>query len=128
MAQRLKEQALARLGFVNDLDVNPAPGTTTTIFTVPIGKIAIVTHVVLHGCSGDMTTASLSFGFDAAGSDCIADSTYVSIDGTTKYVVVKAEDGAVHGVAAETFKVAVNTAQGAAMTLDVDVFGFHVDA
>ena len=128
MAQRLKEQAISLLGRLNDHDVNPAPGTKTDIFTVPIAKIAIVTHVILRDCSGNMTTASLSFGFDANGLDCIANTTYVEIDGATKYTVIKAEVGAVRGAAADTFKIAVNTAQGGVMTLDIDVFGYLVDA
>ena len=122
----LNENAITLLGSVAAVDMNPgAPPVQATLFTVPPDKTGcVVTHVVCRNSSGNLTTAQFSFGFDAAGSDCIADALHAVLTGATLYIVIKAEDGAVLGVAAGTFKISVNTAQGGAMTLGVDVFGY----
>lgn len=123
----LNENAITLLGYSYSVDMNPgAPPVQTNIFTIPPDKTGcIVTHVVCRNSSGNLTTAQFSFGFDAAGSDCIANALHAALDGSTKYIVLKAEDGAVRGIAAGIFKISVNTAQGGAMTLDVEVFGYY---
>jgi hypothetical protein len=106
-------------------DMNPgAPPTMTTLYTVPAGKSCIITKVIIRASSGDLTTASISFGFDANGSDAIANGTRTYLDGATKYGILVPANGSVRGAAAGTFKVAVNTKQGAAMTIAIDVFGY----
>lgn len=108
------------------VDMNPAGGTPVmaTLYTVPAGHSCIVTKVIVRNSSGNLTTASISFGFDANGSDVIANATRTYLDAATKYGVIPAVNGAVRGAAAGTFKVAVNTKQGGAMTITVDVFGY----
>jgi hypothetical protein len=107
-------------------NMNPAGGTPVmaVLYTVPAGKSCIITKVIIRNSSGNLTTASISFGFDANGSDVIADGTRTYLDGATKYGLIPPVNGAVVGIAAGTFKVAVNTKQGAAMTIDIDVFGY----
>lgn len=124
----LNENAITLIGSAAAVDMDPgAPTVVTTILTVPPDKTGcIVTHVVCRNSSGNLDTAQFSFGFDANGSDCIADALHAALDGSTKYIVLKAEDGAVRGVAGGTFKIGVNTAQGAAMTMDVEVFGYYI--
>lgn len=124
----LNENAITKLGSVTGVDMNPgATPDTTTIFTVPPDKtVCVVTHVVARNSSGNLDTAQFSFGFDANGSDCITDAAHTELDGSTKYIVLKAKDGAVVGTAGGTFKIAVNTAQGGAMTIDVEAFGYYV--
>lgn len=95
-----------------------------TLYTVPAGHSCIITKVTVRNSSGNLTTASISFGFDANGSDVIANGTRTYLDTATKYGVIPPANGAVRGAAAGTFKVAVNTKQGAAMTIDIDVFGY----
>jgi hypothetical protein len=46
------------------------------------------------------------------------------LTGSTIYEIIPAKVGAVRGVAAGTFKIAVNTKQGGAMTISIDVFGY----
>lgn len=123
----LNENAITLLGSAAGVDMNPAvPPVQTNIFTIPPDKTGcIVTHVICRNSSGNLTTAQFSFGFDAAGSDCITDAAHTELNDATKYIVLKAKDGAVRGVAGGIFKISVNTAQGGAMTIDVDVFGFY---
>jgi hypothetical protein len=126
---RLKENSIALLGSALAVDMN-AGGlpVTTNIFTVPTGKICYITHVLAKNVTGNLTTAQFSFGFDANGSDVITDATHTGLDGATKYEKIEPDAGAVRGVAADTFKIALNTAQGGAMTADFIAFGFFIDA
>lgn len=107
-------------------DMNPGAATPvmTTLYTVPAAHSCIITKVVFRNSSGNLTTASVSCGFDANGSDVIANATRTYLNDNTKYGLVPAPTGAVRGVAAGTFKLAVNTKQGGAMTIDIDVFGY----
>lgn len=107
-------------------DMNPGGATPVmaTLYTVPAGKSCIITKVVIRNSSGNLTTASISFGFDAVGSDCITNAAHVTLTNSTFYEVIPPKVGAVRGAAAGTFKVAVNTKQGGAMTITVDVFGY----
>lgn len=107
-------------------DMNPGAGTPvmTTLYTVPAGHSCIITRVVLRNSSGNLNTASISFGFDANGSDVIANATRTYLAGATNYGEVLITNGAIRGAAAGTFKLAVNTKQGGAMTIDIDVFGY----
>lgn len=118
----LKENAITLLESTASVDMNAV--AVTTLYTVPTGKSCVITHVVCRTASISLTTVSWSFGFDAAGSDCIADATHTVLDGATKYIVIKAKDAAVLGTAAGTFKIRVNTAQGAAATMTAEVFGY----
>ena len=118
----LKENAVTLLEATASVDMNAV--AVTTLYTVPTGKSCVITHVVCRIASTSLTTASWSFGFDVVGSDCIANATHTELDGTTKYTVLQAEVGAVLGVAAGTFKIRVNTAQGGAATMTIEVFGY----
>jgi len=109
----------------SSVDMNPgAPPAMTVLYTVPAGKSCIITKVIIRNSSGNLTTASISFGFNSNGNDVMPDSTRTYIDGSTKYALILPANGAVQGFAAGTFKCAVNTAQGAVMTITADVFGY----
>jgi hypothetical protein len=116
----------SKLATLASANMNPGGATPvmTTLYTVPAGKSCIITKVVIRNSSGNLTTASISFGFDAVGSDCITNATHVTLTGSTIYEIIPAKVGAVRGVAAGTFKIAVNTKQGGAMTISIDVFGY----
>lgn len=116
------------IGFKTGLDMNPGvPPVQTTIITCPVGITGcIITKVVLRDCSGNLTTAKISFGWDANGTDVIADSAHVHLTGGTKFCRNPSMMGAVIGTPGDTFKISVNTAQGGAMTLTADVFGYMV--
>lgn len=117
----------SRLAAVS-LDLNPAGATPvmSTLYTCPAGKSCIITRIVLRAPSGNMTLASISFGWDANGSDVIANATHTELTGSTLYKALSPMAGAKIGVAAGTFKAAINTKQGAAMTVTVGVHGYLI--
>ena len=122
------EFAESRLAAVS-VDLNPVAATPvlTTLYTCPAGKSCIVTRVVLRAPSGNMTTARLSFGWNAVNAnDVIADALHAELTGPTLYTLVAPMIGAAIGVAAGTFKAAVNTKQGGAMTVTVGVHGYLI--
>lgn len=99
---------------------------TTSLFTVPTGKTCIITRVVVRSPSVSLTLASYSFGFTAAAyADVIANATHTGLDGATKAIIISPiAAGFVMGAAAAVFTCKVNTAQGAAATALVDVYGY----
>lgn len=119
----LRENAITLLSSTSSVDMNTA--TATTLFTVPTGKSCVVTHVVVRNASTSLTTASYSFGFNSASfNDVIANATHTELTGATLYTVLSAKTGATRGVAADLFKVLMNTLQGGAATTTIDVFGY----
>lgn len=124
-----KQKTLALLTTFDDVDLNAL--AETTLYTCPAGMVCYVTHVVPRKAAGaglPIGTASISFGWNTANADdVIANAALVLTDGTN-YKVIKAADNAVYGVAAGTFKIEVQTAEGAAATCSVDVFGYLVPA
>jgi len=116
----LREYALTRLASIS---VDMQTVATTTLYTVPTGKILYVSHVVVRDPSASMAggtdydftnwrqTVDLS-------SLTTANTDYIVLDGNnTKFT----ETGA--GVA---FQVAVNTGTTAACTATIDVFGYLI--
>lgn len=119
----VKDNAITRLSTTSSVDMNTA--TATTLFTVPTGKSCIITHVVVRNASTSLTTASYSFGFNSATfNNVIANATHTELTGSTLYTVLIAMAGATRGVAADTFKVLMNTLQGGAATTTMDVYGY----
>lgn len=119
----LRENAITRLSTTSSVDMNTA--TATTLFTVPTGKSCIITHVVVRNASTSLTTASYSFGFNSASfNDVIANATHTELTGSTLYTVLSAKVGATRGVAADTFKVLMNTLQGGVATTTMEVYGY----
>lgn len=112
-----------KLSTTASIDLNTA--AETTLYTVPTGKSCIITRVVIRAASASLTTASISFGFNAGtDTDVIANSTYTALTGATLYSVVNAKAGAKVGTSTGVFAVKVNTPQGSAATATVDVFGY----
>ena len=122
----LRENAITLLESVSGVDVNTT--TKQTLFTVPVGKVAIITHIIVRNASVNLNTANGGFGFDAGGSDVVAHEAYAELDGATKVKVFKADKGSVRGAAADILGSKCTTAQGAAATVDIDVFGYLFDA
>ena len=118
-----KEKGIMLLGSALNVDMNAV--AVTNIFTVPLGKTALVTHAVVLA-DGDMSSASFGVGRDAGGVDALASAVHANLDGATKYVTLKTLDAAVKGAAADVFKCGVTIAHGGAVTADVYLFGFLV--
>jgi len=98
----------------------------TTLFTVPAGMSCIITKVVMRLATGAglPVGASISFGFNAGTSDDVIANAVFVLDAATEYIIIPAADKAKVGVATELFAINVNTGEGAAMTVTLDVFGY----
>lgn len=108
--------------------INLAVEAETVLFTVPAGKICIITKVVMRSPSAQIDQASISFGFNTANADDVIADGVIALTDATSYEVIPVASDAQHGVAAGTFKLDVNTAEGAADTAVFDVFGYLFDA
>lgn len=105
--------------------VNMNTATATTLYTSPTGRSTVVTKVVVRNCSTSMTTASYSFGWEAATfANVIANATHTELTGATLYTRLDPKVGATVGTTTGTFKVLMNTLQGGAATCTMDVFGY----
>ena len=102
--------------------------TKTTLYTVPASKVAYITKVVVRDASTSLTTAEFGVGYDAGGTDVIANAAHTGLTGATLYEIIPAKVGALEGAAAAVLGLKCGTAQGAAATAVVDVFGYLVDA
>lgn len=122
----LRENAITLLERITGVDVNTT--VKQTVYTVPTGKVAIITHIVVRNASINLDTANGGFGFDAGGSDIVAHEAYSELDGATKIKVFQADKGSVRGAATDVLGSKCTTAQGAAATVDVDIFGYLFDA
>jgi len=119
----LRERADTKLATVTGIDMNSV--AATNLFTVPTGKTCIITHVVIRNASIALDTADFGFGYAAGETDVIQHSTLgTGLTAATLYRILEAKDGAIRGAAADIFKIGVDVAQGAAATMDVDVFGY----
>lgn len=118
----LKENAITLLASGDDIDLNVT--AETTLYTCPAGKTCVITHVVMRGASGALASASISFGWNTGNADDVIANGVRALTGSTSYEAMAAKSDAVVGIAAGTFKVDVNTAEGGALTADFDVFGY----
>lgn len=119
----LNQNSICLLASVAAVDMNSA--TPTTLFTVPAGKSALITHIVIRLASTSLTTASWSIGFNSAAFDnIIANAAHTELTGNTLYTVLVAKVGAKIGVAGDALKALMNTLQGGAATATMEVFGY----
>lgn len=123
MDARTKVEAL--LALITGIDLNAV--AETTLFVCPAGKSCIITKVILHNVAGaglPLGTASISFGWNTAQADNVIANGVRAITDNTNYEIIPAKSEAVRGVAAGTFKIDVQTGEGAALTGDIAVFGY----
>jgi len=108
--------------------------TDTELFTVPVGKEFTPFAVCISKSSGNMTTATVSFGQSGAKTDFLAAQTLTGINAAGDAAWCRPPGhatvpvGIVTYTAGEIFVIDHVTAQGGAMTADVSVFGFLNDA
>jgi len=110
------------LGAINaDLSL----ATKQAIFTVPAGRVAIITAVAYGRSNASLATAEVSLGFNAAAADVVANAAHTGITGatTTKLLTLIAAAYAV-GQAAAVFGIIANVQQAA--TVQVTAIGFLV--
>jgi len=108
--------------------------TDTNLYTVPVGKEFTPFAVCISKSSGNMTTATCSFGQSTAKTDFLATQTLTGVNAGGDAVWCRPPGhattpvGIVTYTAGEIFVIDHVVAQGAAMTADVSVFGFLNDA
>jgi len=108
--------------------------TTTNLYMVPTGKEFTPFAVLISKSSGSMTTATVSFGQSTALTDFLAAQTLTGINAAGDACWCRPPGhattpvGIVTYTAGEIFSMDHVTAQGAAMTADVSLFGFLNDA
>lgn len=119
---RLEENAITKLATVSGVDMEAGAGPTT-LYTVPIGKVTHITHVVIRNPSASMAGGT-DFDFTQwkqtvdLSSLTTANTDYIVIDGNnTKYQEL---------AAATAFQITNSTGTTAACTATIDVFGFEV--
>ncbi len=115
---------IQKLVTVAGVDLNVI--TKTNLYTVPAGKTAIITFVVVRSASLSLTLAQFGFGFNALADDVIAPSNHNELTTSTKTSKLDADAGAESGAAASVFGIKCTVAQGVATTCAVDVFGYTV--
>ena len=125
----LKEKSICLLA-TGTVDLQAGDGKTT-IYTVPPGKKAAVTHVVIKE-----PTASLAGGTDFdIGDGANADTWKATIDlsgmtGTDDYIVIDSNNAIIAAVfdAADAFGIKPATGATADAQAEMDVFGYEYDA
>ncbi len=96
-------------------------------FTVMTGVSFIVTRVVARNASVSLTTASWSLGYNAASyDDVIANATHTELTGTGVFTVIPAKNGAALGAATNTLRFNLQTGEGSAATMDLEIYGFFL--
>lgn len=119
----LNEKCHKKLATVTGINMNAV--AATTLFIVPVGKTLIVTHVIIRNASIALDTADFGFGFAAGETDVIGHAVLgADLTAAAKFKIMHADSGAVKGDETELFKIGVDIAQGAAATMDCDVFGY----
>lgn len=97
----------------------------TVLFTVPAGKECHVTKIVMHSASAAIGAAKIQCGFNTGpANDVIANTGIITLSITDYYIIFHAKDDAKIGAAADDFSLQVETQEGAADTVLIDVFGY----
>lgn len=117
----LNENAITKLSSTSAVDMKTA--AATTLYTVPTGKIAYISHVVIRdpsasmagGTEYDFTTWKQNVDLSSL---TTANTDYIVLDcNNTKYT---------EQVAGTAFQITVVTGSTAACTATIDVFGYLV--
>lgn len=126
----LRQKAECLLVSVAALDMNVEQENPLYICPATIGGAGVngcvITKVVIRNGvgAGLPMGASISFGWNTANADNVIANAVVVVTNGTNYQVLFAKDDAVRGLATGTFKLEVQTAEGAALTITCDVFGY----
>jgi hypothetical protein len=116
----LKENAITKLSTTT---VDMKTGASTTLYTVPTGKVLYVTHVVVRD-----PTASMAGGvdYDFTNWKQTVDLSSLTTPGTDYIVLDGNNVKYAETAAAAAFQITVNTGTTAACNADLDLFGYLV--
>jgi len=128
----LNQNAFTLLESTAGVNLNGAGGTETSLYTVPVGKTAVVTHIVIHTVSADALASVVTFGKTGGACDEFrGDQTLSGLSAVGKYTVIYLDQGtndtpeaADEFAAAESVGVEITTPAGAACTCSMDVIGY----
>lgn len=127
----LRDNAITRLSTTIGVSLNNA--AKQTLFIVPTGKSAIVTHVILRNASASATTADAGFGGDTPATDFRTGVQFNGLAGVGDGVIVTSENpddpssqpGTIKTYAAGVL-FGIDMGSLVAATVDVDVFGYLI--
>jgi len=130
----LRENAITLLESTSGVDLNGVAGTETTLYTVPVGKTAIVTHIIIRNMSADAAASVVTFGKTGGSCDEFrGDQTLAALSAVGKYTVIYLDqavndtpESAEEFDAGESVGVEITTPAGGACTCTVDVCGYLV--
>lgn len=133
---RLKEKAITLLSSTASVDLNAAVDTETSLYTVPTGCDAIITHIVIRNVSANAASAVVTFGETGGTCDEFrGDQTLSGLSAAGKYTVIYLDQGTSDTPeagteldAGDSFGVEITTAAGSASTCTIDVFGYLIYA
>lgn len=113
------------LATVAGVDMNTA--TPTTLYTVPTGKTAVITKVVVRNASTSLTTVSTSWGWNSASfNDWETTLVLTALTTSANFRIIPPLNGAKIGTTGQAFKALNNILQGGAATTTMDVFGYLI--
>lgn len=100
----------------------------TTLYTVPAGKTAVITRVIVRNASADISAATHGFGGDANATDWMAAQDLTALTAADDAIMLHPSAGTLFKVyaAATAFGMKPTVAEGAADTVTVSVFGYLV--
>jgi hypothetical protein len=121
----LKEKAIALLSSTGSVDMQTA-ATKTDLYTVPTGKTARITHVVIRDPSATLAGGTdYDFGTTATCTTWKQTVDLSSITSTSHYYVLEANNTAyAEEAAGSVFGIYPNTGSTGAATATIDVFGY----
>ena len=117
----LREKAIALLSTTSGVDMKTA--ASTTLYTVPTGKVAYITHVAIRDPSASMTGGT---GYDFTQWKQAVDLSSLST-ANTDYIVLSGANTKYQELAAGgDFQIGVQAGTAATCTATCDVFGYLV--
>lgn len=124
----IREWSIGLLSSTAVVDMQTAQ--TNSLFTVPAGKVAVITHVVVRNPTDSLLGGSdYDLGVAAAVTSFLENFSLITVTDPTHYFVVE-NNNVVCTIADETevFSIKVITGSTAAANATIDVFGYLYDA
>jgi len=109
--------------------INAKTVATTNLYTVPAGKTAIITGVIIRCTTATAVTVvpTLGVGIAAGEADIMPSTALTGLDLTTEFYRYSVEGVAVTGAAAAVIKLGIDTgATATTMTIAVDLIGYLI--
>lgn len=118
---KLQKNALTLLSSTSGVDMKTA--ASTTLFTIPVGDVGYISHIVIRDPSASMAGGT---DYDFTQWKQTVDLSSLTTLGTD-YIILDGNNTKYQELAASTaFQITVNTGTTAACTATIDVFGYLV--